>query len=228
MEAALQFGIFGDSLMKGTLPIEGHRYRFHKEFMETLLEPIHAVVANKAKFGATIRKGHTVLQKDLSNGSRYDYALLEYGGNDCNYDWPNVAAAPDSHHDPAVGLAEFVGTLSDMIDQLEQRGTKPILMTLPPIDSEKYLDYLQSQDIDRSALVHWLGDPNHIYRTQELYSNAVYKLAVQRSLPCVDVRSVFLQRPDFPDLISGDGIHPSEKGYQLLYSTLIDTIRQKI
>ena len=224
MDAALQFGIFGDSLMKGTLPCDG-RYSFHKDIMERLLQPIQtAVVVNKAKFGATIQKGFRVLQKDLANGSRYDYALLEYGGNDCNYNWPEIAENPAGVHDPAVSLEEFRTTLLEMIDELIALGTQPVLMTLPPIDAEKYLDRICADGLSKEAILQWLGDAHRIYRTQELYSDAIYKIAVHKNLPCIDVRSMFLQQVDFPALISDDGIHPSEKGYELLYSTLIQEI----
>ena len=228
MDATLQFGLFGDSLMKGTLPCEGPRYSFHKEFMENLLATVQAVVVNKAKFGATIRKGYSVMQKDLARGSRYDYALLEYGGNDCNYDWPGIAENPAGRHDPAVSLPEFTETLERMIDTLQAQGTQPVLMTLPPIDSEKYLDYLKAQGLDRGAIMRWLGDAQRIYRTQELYSDAVFKTAVRRALPCVDARAAFLRERDFPALISADGIHPSAEGYELLYGTLIEELKKTI
>lgn len=222
MEETLQIGIFGDSLMKGTLPDEGLRYHFHQELLEPFLARLHGEVLNKSKFGATIRKGKAVVQKELELGRQFDYALLEYGGNDCNHDWPDVAAHPDGEHFPVVRLDEFTATLAEMIDRLRAAGVKPVLMTLPPIDSEKYLDYLHEKGNDRGALLHWLRDANHIYRTQELYSDAVYKLAVRLGLPCIDVRAAFLQQPDFPKLISADGIHPSAEGYRLMYETLIE------
>ncbi len=225
MEEALRIGIFGDSLMKATLPDDSLRYHFHQEILDPFLAHVRGDVVNKAKFGATIRKGKAILQKELDSGRHYDYALLEYGGNDCNHDWPDVAEHPDGDHFPVVSLQEFTDTLTEMIDQLQQAGVKPILMTLPPIDSEKYLNFLNTKGSDRSALLHWLHDANHIYRTQELYSNAVYKLAAQLGLPCIDVRAAFLQQPDFTKLISEDGIHPSAEGYKLLYATLIDALQ---
>lgn len=228
MDAMLQFGLFGDSLMKGTLPCEGLRYSFHREILESLLASVRAVVVNKAKFGATIRKGFHVMQKDLARGSRYDYALLGYGGNDCNYDWPGIAENPAGQHAPAVALPDFTDTLEQMIDTLLAQGTRPVLMTLPPIDSEKYLDYLNAQGLDRAAILQWLGDPHRIYRTQELYSNAVFKTAVRRELPCVDARAAFLRHRNFPALISNDGIHPSAEGYALLYGTVIEELRNTI
>ncbi len=107
MEEALRIGIFGDSLMKATLPDDSLRYHFHQEILDPFLAHVRGDVINKAKFGATIRKGKAILQKELDSGRHYDYALLEYGGNDCNHDWPDVAEHPDGDHFPVVSLQEF-------------------------------------------------------------------------------------------------------------------------
>ncbi|MEF2798922.1 MAG: SGNH/GDSL hydrolase family protein, partial [Christensenellales bacterium] len=57
-----------------------------------------------------------------------------------------------------------------------------------------------------------------IYRYQELYSVAISKLARSEELPFVDVRSAFLEciGSPFSQLISGDGLHPTEKGYEIV------------
>lgn len=94
MDEMLRIAVFGDSLMKGTLPDEQLRYHFHTDLFEAPLAGLHAEVTNKSVFGATSRKGVTLVQRDLARGHRYDWALVEYGGNDCNYDWPDVAAHP--------------------------------------------------------------------------------------------------------------------------------------
>ena len=90
MDEMLRIAVFGDSLMKGTLPDEQLRYHFHTDLFETPLAGLHAEVTNKSVFGATSRKGVTLVQRDLARGHRYDWALVEYGGNDCNYDWPRT------------------------------------------------------------------------------------------------------------------------------------------
>ena len=64
-----------------------------------------------------------------------------------------------------------------------------------------------------------------IYRTQERYSNAITDVAQRHQLPCIDVRSLFLESRQFPQLISRDGIHPSESGYRLLYQALAGFFR---
>ena len=51
-------------------------------------------------------------------------------------------------------------------------------------------------------------------------SGAVFisKLARSEELPFVDVRSAFLEciGSPFSQLISGDGLHPTEKGYEIV------------
>lgn len=110
MEQKLRIAVYGDSLMKGTLPDEQLRYHFHTDLFEAPLAGVDAEVTNKSVFGATSRKGVTLVQRDLARGHRYDWALIEYGGNDCNYDWVDVAAHPEQHHDPVVLADEFART----------------------------------------------------------------------------------------------------------------------
>lgn len=92
MEETLRIAVFGDSLMKGTLPDEQLRYHFHTDLFEAPLAGLHAEVTNKSVFGATSRKGVTLVQRDLARGHRYDWALVEYGGNDCKTGptWPRT------------------------------------------------------------------------------------------------------------------------------------------
>ena len=85
MEQKLRIAVYGDSLMKGTLPDEQLRYHFHTDLFEAPLAGVDAEVTNKSVFGATSRKGVALVQRDLARGHRYDWALIEYGGNDCNY-----------------------------------------------------------------------------------------------------------------------------------------------
>ena len=139
MEQKLRIAVYGDSLMKGTLPDEQLRYHFHTDLFEAPLVGVDAEVTNKSVFGATSRKGVTLVQRDLARGHRYDWALIEYGGNDCNYDWADVAAHPEQHHDPVVLADEFRANLTSIVQMLREAGVRPIFTTLPPIDEVKYL-----------------------------------------------------------------------------------------
>ena len=212
--------IYGDSLMKGTVPAGGARYRFTiGEYLDRLLARFPLHVVNRAKFGAPVTKGAALLQQDLSREIKGRYTLLEYGGNDCNFDWAAVSAEPDGEHQPKTPLDVFLSTLESMVDTLLKVGSQPVLMTLPPIDAEKYLNCIcEDERCVKERILHWLGDTSMIYRYHEMYSGAIEKLAMRRNLPLVDVRTRFLDKHNYRELISEDGIHPSEKGYSILYA----------
>ena len=164
MDEMLRIAVFGDSLMKGTLPDEQLRYHFHTDLFEAPLAGLHAKVTNKSVFGATSRKGVTLVQRDLARGHRYDWALVEYGGNDCNYDWPDVAAHPEQDHDPVVLADEFRANMTAIVQMLREAGIRPIFTTLPPIDEVKYLACIDHNGASAAGVMQWLGDVRRIYR----------------------------------------------------------------
>lgn len=212
--------IYGDSIMRGTVPVAFSKYKFTiGEYLDRLAERFPMKILNRARFGAPVTKGAALLKQDLERNIAAKYALLEFGGNDCNFDWAEVSAAPEEEHYPKTSLEDFTNTLASMADALLQAGSQPVLMTLPPIDAEKYLDTIcASSDCRRENILHWLGDTQMIYRFQELYSNAISKLAARKGLPLVDVRSLFLSKRNYKQLISEDGIHPSREGYSIICS----------
>lgn len=211
--------IYGDSLMKGTIPVQS-RYKFTiGEYLDRLTQRLPLKIVNRAKFGAYVSKGESMLRQDLERSNTARYTLLEYGGNDCNFDWAAISADPDGEHRPKTPLDAFLRTLEGMADALLEAGSQPVLMTLPPIDAEKYLDSICADArCDRRNILRWLGDANMIYRYHELYSSSIEKLAIRRGLPIVDVRTRFLDKHNYRSLISEDGIHPSQSGYDIMYS----------
>ena len=136
------------------------------------------------------------MQRDLARGHRYDWALIEYGGNDCNYDWADVAAHPEQHHDPVVLADEFRANLTAIVQMLREAGVRPIFTTLPPIDEVKYLACIDHNGASAAGVMQWLGDVRRIYRTQERYSGLVCTIAAELDVPCVDPRERFLDGVD--------------------------------
>ena len=147
---------------------------------------------------------------------RSDVVVLEYGGNDCDFDWADVAAHPDDEHQPHTPINDFVACYREMIDMLMQRGIRPILMSLPPLDASRYFDWITKGGLNRENILHWLGDVQRIYRFHERYSIAITNLARQLNCRYVDVREAFLAVPRCGDLLCADGIHPNEKGHRVM------------
>lgn len=220
MAAVTDICIYGDSLMKGTVPSDLSHYRFTVGlYLKKIADQFSLQVLNRAKFGASIAKGEALLRQDLARDITGQYTLVEYGGNDCNFNWAEVSANPDGDHQPRTALSTFLDTLDGMTDDLLRAGSQPVLMTLPPIDAEKYLNCICTDArCVKDRILHWLGDTSMIYRYHEMYSSAISNLAARKQLPLVDVRSLFLDKHNYSDLISEDGIHPSEAGYSIVYS----------
>ena len=217
--------IYGDSIMKAVLVDENFKYRpMAKPLLLQLQQETGLETVNRAHFGCTTDKGQAILQRDLEKGIQCRAALLEFGGNDCDYNWSEVAADPDGEHLPNTPLQQFLDNLQSMAQALLSRGIQPILMTLPPLDAQRYLDFIGRLGSDKCAVLHWLGDVQMIYRWQEMYSSAIARLAAKLELPLADVRSRFLSRRDYGSLIARDGIHLTEAGYRLVFDEFRNTL----
>ena len=219
-------GVWGDSVLKGVIfdEIRG-TYQLLANSCGTLLSrTLGLKILNKSKFGSTIDKGRVALEKSLAEGLQCDYVLLEYGGNDCDFDWPAVARDPESRHEPHTPLVQFSKQLDEIMAMLNQRQIKPILMSLPPISGERYLDFLVKNGLDRRQLLRFLGDSQQIYRYHEMYSLAVTSLALRSNSIYAPVREAFLEAWDLPSFLCLDGIHPNEKGHRLMQQVFTDMV----
>ncbi len=219
--------VFGDSILKRVV-YEQKEQRYvvlPKEPLTRFAAQQKLHVDVQALFGCTITKGMQLLQRFVGKQNYSDYVLLEFGGNDCDYRWAEVAAEPTKEHKSQTELPLFKQTLKKMITLLRTAHMEPILMSLPPIDSQRYLDHICRSGLNKEAIVTWLGDVQAIARRQELYSLAVIHTATEYSCRLIDVRSGFLQHKAFSSLLCEDGIHPNEKGHELILS-LIASWRQ--
>ena len=222
MDLVKQIDIFGDSVMKGVqLDEKNRRYFTPKEDNADRFQRKYPIsIRNSSKFGCTIEKGFGLIVKALERGSVRDMALLEYGGNDCDYDWNAVSDDPKGNHVPHTPLETFEMVYGKILRMLQAKGIQPLVMTLPPIDAEKYFRWICRDGLDREAILKWLGDVQMIYRFQELYSAAAVKMAIQTGAVVIDVRSAVLDKHNFRELLCEDGIHPNEKGRQLIWNVL--------
>ena len=154
--------IYGDSLLKATVPDEQFRYHFHLPEVMERYSGRQTEVVNRSKMGATIRKGQSLLEHDLQRGMQADYALIAYGGNDSDFDWDAVQDSPRESHLPRTTLADFKQILLQMLRQLKDKGVQPVLMTLPPIDAQRYLDFLcRTRSCIRTPWRAWPMRPGH-------------------------------------------------------------------
>ena len=79
--------------------------------------------------------------------------LVEYGGNDCDFNWEEVAAAPEAEHLPKTPLSKFEGMMRGAVKAIKDKGITPLLMSLPPIDAERYIGWITKTGLSKQNIV---------------------------------------------------------------------------
>ena len=212
--------IYGDSIMKGIL-LENGRYIINREWEERFAGAFCGKLVNRSRFGCTIRKALEVIRRD--SGKDYapgEYALLEFGGNDCDYNWARISEDPAGEYDCKTPPSEFKNSLREAVSLIRSSGRKPVLVTLPPIDSERYLRFICRDGLSRENILRWLGDVNAIARWQKRYSDMAAELAGEEGARLIDLRGAFLSDGRAGELLCSDGIHPSRSGQSVIFNTL--------
>ena len=105
-----QVTLLGDSILKGIqVDLGDRRYRTHNEInVEALESEFQLSIHNDAHFGATVRKGSRLLDRMLARKLPCDMMVMDFGGNDCDFRWKEIAEDPTGDHQPNVPLPEFV------------------------------------------------------------------------------------------------------------------------
>ena len=162
-----------------------------------------------------------MLDRMLARKLPCDMMVMDFGGNDCDFRWKEIAEDPTGDHQPNVPLPEFVELYREMIRRARSHGIRPILTNLPPLDSERFFNWWCG-DLDKEAVMRWLGDVGNIYVWQERYSRAVERLAREENVPLVDVRGVFLDYGHLEQTLCADGTHPNTVGQGLITKAFQD------
>lgn len=220
---------FGDSLTRGVSFING-RLKILKNNYPKLLQELfnhHSdreehLVINKGVFNDNSDLLLKRLDRDVI-AERPHYVVIEVGGNDCNFPWAKVAAEPHSKHEATVPLERYTENLKKMVRKVQGQGITPILATLPPLDPVRYyrriMDHVNPHVSD---LICKVGGIEH-WHSQ--YNRALKRVAAELDVWVVDVRSAIKRAGDLKDLISDDGIHLTEKGYEVfaqeIYKNLV-------
>lgn len=216
--------VWGDSLARGVVYHEEKgRYAISRERCTTrLAEALPCKVENHSGMGATVLDGLTWFQP--FQGTAGALCAVEFGGNDCDLDWPRVAAHPTEPVTPKVPLEQYEATLAAFVGEIRARGMAPLLVTPLPLHAERYFRWV-TRGLDADAVLRALGDVNHIYRWQERYAIAMQGVARRTRCRLLDLRDVMLSQPDYEQLMCVDGIHPNDAGHRLLSDAVLAMAR---
>lgn len=211
--------VWGDSLAKGIVWNEQRKRHGYapSTAADVAAEKLGIRVVNRAKFGYTAPQGLEMVARDLESGVSCDSALIEFGGNDCNFNWAEISERPDAHHDPVTTPEKYLAAMRGIVRWLYQKGIRPILMTLPPIDAERYFKFLVGDRLNAANILGWLGDVQQIYRFHEMYSWLVEKVAREFQILLIDLRQRCLARHGFlSNMICEDGLHLNDDGQRFV------------
>ena len=216
----------GDSLTRGVVLNNENRYSVLKgSFIDIISEKLNLSIKNYAKFGCTIGFGHNVIDRHSSDISATDVTFLEFGGNDCDFDWRGIADNPTSEHTPKTILDSFKVQFLSLIERVRNLGSKPIILSLPPIDSNAYFSFISRfmNEEQRANIIRWLGgDIDIITRWHETYNKALFEISESSGTPIIDITSPFENyNGDMMALMCSDGIHPNAQGHELIAGSIV-------
>lgn len=219
--------LLGDSISRGVIYDEQkEKYVIIKDsFCNIVQKKLKGVVYNAGKFGSTIIKGSKKLYADLTK-STPDIVLIEFGGNDCDFNWQEVAEKPFDEHQPNTDLNVFENTLKDIIINLKRLNIIPVLMTLPPLEPYNYFKWISNKSKDYSQnILKWLGSVNTIYTWHENYNSIIVKISKETQTNLIDVRSAFLSNNSYESYLCVDGIHPNQQGHKIIAEKILEYVK---
>lgn len=207
--------LYGDSIGRGvTWDEERGRYVYLKEGFDKLLDKGDAMrILNHSRFGALATEGLKDFEENPAE--ECDAVAIQYGGNDCTPDWKAAAEDPVSVHPARISLKDFEAVLTRFVQAVCAKGKIAVLVTPPPLVSERFVPWV-SRGLNAQNILKYLGDVHHVYRWQEQYALMVHKVGRFTQSRLFDLRAFFLEERDLGSLYCVDGMHPNQKGHDLI------------
>ena len=220
---------FGDSVLKGVI-YENEHYRVADTSFQKICEDSFGItVENKARFGSTITCGEKIFEKNLEliRECSGQYVILEFGGNDCDFNWKEISEDPDRKHLPMSTIDNFTSTYVEIINAIQDMGKIPVLLSLPPIDSARYFHHI-SRGLSGENILKWMrNDKQYITNWHERYNIEIFKMAINCQVPVIDITSIFLEKKNYSRYLCEDGIHPNEEGHKLIARAIEEHVKRK-
>lgn len=225
-EKIRRIDVWGDSVLKGVIydKSRGKYTRLREENAVYALKNLGLDIRNNSHFGLTAPKARDMMFRALEQGIDSQAAVIEFGGNDCDFNWKEVSEHPEKEHRCHTPLDLFKQCIIDMVNLLRKKNIRPVLMNLPPIDSVRYFKWI-SRDLNAKNILNWLGDVHRIYRHHECYNLCIMSLAGSLGCDLIDVRQPFLMQKNYTRFLCEDGIHPNQDGHALIRSVMSDYVK---
>jgi lysophospholipase L1-like esterase len=197
--------VLGDSITDG----HGVAANSNKRWTDVLAQRLNSAKRNVALLNIGIGGNRVLLDglgpnaaarfgRDVLQRPGVKYVVLLEGVNDLGTLTRDAPVAPEQHR---ALVERITAAYAQMIAQAHDRGIKAIGATILPYGGSGYYHPDAANEADRQAINAWIQAPGHF--------DAVVDFDRLMRDP---------KRPDRlrPDYDSGDGLHPSEKGYRVM------------
>ena len=218
----------GDSVTKGVILTETNKYSLTEHsYLDIVSRELDLQISNYGRFGSTVDTGDTMLRRHSDEIAGSEYTFIEYGGNDCDFDWMKIADSPMEDYAPKTRLEDFRKRFITLINKVRELGSKPIILSLPPILSAPYFAFFSrsmSQE-QKENVITWLGGSTDIIsRWHESYNRTLFMIAKETQTPIIAITTPFdTFRGDISSLYCADGIHPNAKGHRMIAATIVNS-----
>ena len=222
--------LFGDSIAKGITYQDSKLMMTSNPIVESIKNLYGIEIDNRSVYGQTLKRIH---EKNLIKSAietldlnKKHYVVIAVGGNDADYDWKKIALDPDYRHQPKTPLVLFEKLLTENVIYLKEKGITPILLTSVPLISKRYYDEVISHVGNTDNIMKFFNqDIEMIFRHHEAYSHVIMMIAFTYDCLLIDIRTSLLHQDNYNDYLSNDGIHPNQKGYDLIRSIIDEKMK---
>jgi len=221
---------FGDSILQGIIhDAQTNQYKILKDsFVNISKEKLNIVWRNFARHGSTVIEGEKAFLSHQMHVKECDYVVFSFGSNECNHDWDKVSQNPNLPHRPRLSLDEFHEKYIHLIHLAQKKGKVPLLLSLPPIDPERFFNGIVQGRNKENLLKAMNGQINKIYTWHSMYNLEVFKIASEANVPIIDITTYFLKQTDYRDFLCDDGTHPNHQGHMLIARALSDFYKKYV
>lgn len=177
---------------------------------------------NSGVGGNTVLDGYRRLEKDVFyykphivvlNFGLNDGMLIEISGNNFVGKKSLLYEFEENYYTPGVDLETFYQYYIKMINEIDFKGIKIILLGINPV-LDTFPLYMDENFREKQKEVY------------TLYNKKILEVAENKDVICVDLWSIFLEKEDLEKYIQMDGIHPSKEGQALIANSVFLAIKE--
>ncbi len=221
---------FGDSILEGIIhDAQTNKYQILKDsFVNLSKQELNIIWKNFARHGSTVVEGEKAFLSHLSYVKNCDYIVFSFGSNECNHDWDAVCQYPHKKHGPHLSLSEFHTRYIHLIQLTQKQGKVPLLLSMPPIDAERFFEYISQGRNKKCILKVMDGTTERAHTFHMMYNLEIFKIALECNVPVIDITTYFFKQKNYRDFLCDDGVHPNLKGHTLIAEAVRDFYKKYI